>query len=221
MRTISSRSFVSGRRTRLRITPLRCLEHVLVQASRTEKRGVELLWVTGGAKGNLGKVRCADHEYEPALFVSIVRTDGVNLEKKLSQYLLRNGTRSLIAIAILEHTVDFVEEDDARTAAPSALEDLANPPLALSNLFADQLGDLGTHEVQVTQLRTRPQNSRLSGTRRTVQQDARGRRYTEMTVLLGITRSRQIHLGMQTGIDDVVVEALLQRRIPADGREVP
>ena len=70
-------------------------------------------------------------------------------------------------------------------------------------------------------MRTRPQNSRLSGTRRTVQQDARGRRYTEMTVLLGITRSRQIHLGMQTGIDDVVVEALLQRRIPADGREVP
>lgn len=139
----------------------------------------------------------------------------------MRQYLLRHGTRCFITIAILEHAVDFVEEDDARTAATGALEDLANAPLALSDLFAHQLGDMGTNEVQVTQLRTRPQNSRLSGTRRTVQQDARGRRHTEMAVLLGITRSRQMHLGVQTGVDDVVVETLLQRRIPADGGEVP
>ena len=175
----------------------------------------------GRAKEDLGKVRCADHEHESALFVSIARTDGINLEEQLRQYLLRHGTRRLITIAILEYAVDFVEEDDARTAATSALEDIANPPLALSDLLAHQLGDLGTNEVQVTQLRTRPQNSRLSGTRRTVQQDARGRRYAEMAVLLSVTRSRQMHLRMQTGVDDVVVETLLQRRIPADGGEVP
>lgn len=84
MRTISSRSFASGRRTRLHITPLHYLEHVLVQASRTEKRGVELLRMIGGAKEDLGKVRCADHEHESALFVSIARTDRVNLEEQLS-----------------------------------------------------------------------------------------------------------------------------------------
>ena len=42
-----------------------------------------------------------------------------------------------------------------------------------------------------------------------------------MAILLSVTRSCQMHLRMQTGVNDVIVETLLQRRIPPDGGKVP
>ena len=108
--------------------------------------------------------------------------------EELRQNLLGNGARRFITIPVFEHAVNLIEEDDAGTAAPRTLEDVSNAPLALANLLAHQLRDLGTYEVQVAHLRARTQNRCLSRAGRPVQKNARGWRDVEMAVFLPLKR---------------------------------
>ena len=161
---------------------------MLVESAGAQERRVELLRLTQRTEHYFREVRGADYKHKLSLLVQTLGTDPIDLQKELRQDLLGNGARRFITIPVFEHAVNLIEEDDAGTAAPRTLEDVSNASLALANLLAHQLRDLGTYEVQVAHLRARTQNRRLSRAGRPVQKNARGWRDVEMAVFLPLKR---------------------------------
>lgn len=132
-------------------------------------------------------------------------------------------------MAVFKHAFDFVKEKNARTttqpnsaalrASLRLSEQLADPPLALSDFLIHQVTDLGTYKVQMSQLRAGARKRRFSRSRRTVEQNSGGQRDGELFVLLQVIEFDGSDLPIQAGVDDGFDHLVLQRLAAADGLE--
>lgn len=115
----------------------------------------------------------------------------VNGEKLTSQKLVDNTVRCATSITNRATTslgdgVQLIQEDDARSCGTSLVKDVSDVAFRLTKPHAEQLGTLDRDEVGSALVGDSLSQHRLTGTRRTVEQDTSRGRETELEELLGV-----------------------------------